>query len=140
MGASSSIAGVSHIHISLSTKFADNKKIIPQIVEKLEEKNIIVTITDSGRSTKEICSILKKADIIFYCSTQNYSTCAAQAIEYSYICENNTLTYNMIIDEYGNNTSYTKHIQSFLNNDGWEISSIDDFQHVLKEMNHKLLF
>lgn len=140
MGASSSFGSISHIHISLSTKFIDNKKIIPQIVKQLEDKNITVTITDSSRSTNEVCNILKKADVIFYCSSQGYSICATQAIEYSYICENNTVTYNMIIDEYGNNTLYTKHIQSFLNNDGWEISSIDDFQHVLKDMKHKLLF
>ena len=140
MGASSSITGVSHIHISLSTKFSDNKQIMQQIVEKLEEKNIIVTMTDLDRSTNEVCNLLKKADIIFYCSTQNYSTCAAQAIEYSYICENKTLTYNMIIDEYGNNTSYTKHIQSFINGEGWELSCIDDFQHVMKDLNNKLLF
>lgn len=136
MGASSSFLETNHIHISLSTKFIDDEKIVPKIVSKLKEKNIEVTLTQAGRSTKETCELMRKANIIFYCCTQNYAQCSAQALEYSYLIENEKMTYNIIIDPY-TESMFTEHIQSLFDNDAWKITSIDDFQHILKDLSLK---
>ena len=133
MGASSSFLEIRHIHISLSTKFADNDGIVQQMIRKLEEKNIHVTVTNNECSTKEVCELLKNADIIFYCCTQNYAQCSAQALEYSYLIENRKVTYDIIIDNY-KESRFTEYMQKLLDNNGWEITTIRDFQSVLKDI------
>ena len=137
MGASSSIVGGFHIHISLSTKYIDEDRIISEIVSKLRNNGIRVTITDPDSTTKNICDTLKSANIVIYCNTQNYGTCSTQAIEYSYLSENDTLTYNVIIDRY-KNSSYTNYMQGFLQGNGWELSSVDDIPKIIQDINRNV--
>lgn len=136
MGASSSFLEIRHIHISLSTKFADTDGIVQKMVGKLKEKNIEVTVTNNERSIKEVCELLKKADIIFYCCTQNYGQCSNQALEYSYLIENKKVTYDIIIDNY-KESIFTEYMQSLFDGQAWEITTIHDFQSILKDISVK---
>lgn len=137
MGASSSIVGNFHIHISLSTKFNDNDNMVKLIIEKLESQNIKITKTDPNQNTQEICNTIKKCNLVIYCNTQAYGTCSTQAIEYSYLMENEKKLYDLIIDPYNGN--FTQYIQGFLQGDGWEMSSVDDIPRIIRSINDRLV-
>ena len=137
MGASSSIVGNFHIHISLSTKFSDSDNMVKSIIEKLESQNIKITITDPNQSTQEICNTIKKCNLVIYCNTQAYGTCSTQAIEYSYLLENEKKLYELIIDPYNGN--FTQYIQGFLQGEGWEMSSVDDIPRIIRSINDRLV-
>lgn len=133
MGSSSSIVDSYHIHISLSTKHDKDKNALNDIILNLIESGITVTTTDSSLRQKETCNNLKNANVVIYCSTLNYGTCSTQAIEYSYLSENDILTYNVIVDPYENKT-FAKNIKRFIKGDGYEISSIDEIHKIIKQI------
>jgi protein-tyrosine-phosphatase len=137
MGASSSIVGNVHIHISLSTKFNDDGNMAKTIIEKLESQNVKITKTDPNQTTEQICNTIKKCDLVIYCSTQAYGTCSTQAIEYSYLMENDKKRYELIIDSYKGN--FTQYIQGFLQGEGWEMSSLDDIPRIIRSINDRLV-
>jgi len=137
MGASSSIVGNFHIHISLSTKFNDDGNMAKTIIEKLESQNVKITKTDPNQTTEQICNTIKKCDLVIYCSTQSYGTCPTQAIEYSYLMENDKKRYELIIDSYKGN--FTQYIQGFLQGEGWEMSSLDDIPRIIRSINDRLV-
>ena len=144
MGASSSVlvqnGSVFHIHISLSTKHLDNNHIIQDVVAKLRQIGFQVTTTDSisSTSTKEICETLRASDVVIYCSTQAYGSCVSQAIEYSYLSENDKIVYNVFMDDYENRT-FADHMQRLFEGDCWELSSVDDISAIVKDINQKVL-
>lgn len=140
MGASSSIIGASpfHIHISLSSKYIDEDKLIPKIVNKLQESGIHVTVTNAHHTVKTICETLKQANMVIYCTTQNYGSCVTQATEYSYLSENDKPVYNMIIDRYSNHL-FTEHVQELLNGKGWEMSSVQDIPSIIENINKQMI-
>ena len=144
MGASSSILAQNgsefHIHISLSTKYSDDNHIIQDVVSKLRQIGFRVTTTHSisSTSTKEICETLRASDVVIYCSTQNYGSCGSQAIEYSYLSENEKIVYNVIIDDYENHL-FADRMQRLFEGDGWELSSVDDISAIVKDINQKVL-
>jgi hypothetical protein len=137
MGATTSINSNFHIHISLSSKFIDKDNMVGTIIEKLESQNIKITKTDPNQNTQEICSTIKRCNLVIYCSTQAYGTCATQAIEYSYLMENEKKLYELIIDPYKGN--FTQYIQGFLQGDGWEMSSVDDIPRIIRSINDRLV-
>ena len=141
MGASSSVLANEdgyHIHISLSSKYVDDNQIIMGIVSKLRQTGFRVTITDPTFTTKEICETLKSANVVIYCTTQNYGVCGTQAMEFSYLAENDKISYNIIIDRYENRV-FAKHIQGFLQGRGWEMSSVEDIPLIVNDINHNAL-
>ena len=139
MGASISIMDHIHIHISLSTKFIDSHKIVTDMIRKLEEKTIKVTVTNNELSTKEIYDVLSTSNIIFYCHTQNYSSCSpTQAIEYNHLSNMQKPVYDIIIDHYPDKV-FTEHMQYVLDGYGWEIESANDIQNLLREIQVKYL-
>lgn len=133
MGSSTSVIGSYHIHISLSTKYNCDPNLITDLIASLNEKGIKVTVTDNSLSTKETCDILRNANLVVYCSTQNYGACSTQAIEYSYLSENNKLSYNVIIDEYENKL-FSQYLKTFMDGNEYEISSIQDIERVIQNM------
>ena len=48
MGSSNSVIELQHIHISLSTKYVDDKNFIHNIITNLEDTGFIVTKTDAS--------------------------------------------------------------------------------------------
>ena len=133
MGSSSSIIDGYHIHISLSTKHNHNKSNFENIISKLQESGITITVTDSSLTLKETCNNIKNANIVIYCTTQNYGPCCTQAIEYSYLSENEKLTYNVIVDPYQNKL-FSEHVQQYMDQKAHEISSVEDIEKVIQEV------
>lgn len=142
MGASSSVVPENgfHIHLSLSTKYLDKNHIIRDVVDKLRRIGFHVTTTNSisSTTTKEICETLRASDLVIYCSTQNYGLCASQAIEYSYLSENDKIAYNVIIDDFENRV-FADHMQRLFEGNGWELSSVHDISMIVKDINQKVL-
>jgi hypothetical protein len=135
MGSSNSVIELQHIHISLSTKYVDDKNFIHNIITNLEDTGFIVTKTDASMTTNEICKNIKNANIVIYCSTQSYGSCSTQAIEYSYLSENEKRTYNVVIDPYENRL-FMNHVQSMLDKKAMEISSVNDITNIINEIKN----
>ena len=135
MGASNSVIGNQYIHISLSTKFIDDKNFIDNIIHNLENTGFIVTKTNPSLTTTETCENIRKANIVIYCSTQSYGSCPTQAIEYSYLSENEKRTYNVVIDPYENRI-FMDHVQSILEKKAMEIASVNDIPNILKDIKN----
>ena len=138
MGASSSVSPFYHIHISVSTKFQDEHHIIHQIASKLRTHGIEVSITDSSKTTKEVCDTLKQSNMVIYCITQNYATCPMHALEYSYFAENEKPVYNLIVDR-ETNGDFTQRMQSLLEEQTWNVSSVQEIPSIIQNINHKML-
>jgi hypothetical protein len=137
MGATNSINSNFHIHISLSSNFIDKDSILSTIIEKLESKNIKITKTDSTQTTEDICNTIKRCNLVIYCSMLSHGTCVTQAIEYSYLMENEKKLYEVFIDPYKRN--FTQYIQGFLQDEGWEMSSVDDIPQIIRSINNRLV-
>ena len=135
MGASNSVIGNQYIHISLSTKFIDDKNFIDNIIRNLEDTGFIVTKTDPSLTTTQTCENIRKANIVIYCSTQSYGSCSTHAIEYSYLLENEKRTYNVVIDPYENRI-FMDHVQSMLEKKAMEIASVNDIPNILKDIKN----
>ena len=134
MGSSSSMVDSYYIHISLSTKHHHDKNAFTDTIEKMKEKGIYITVTDSSSTQKETCYNIKKANFVIYCNTQNYGACSTQALEYSYFSENNIVAYNVIVDPYENRL-FSAQIQAYMNgSDAHEISSIEDIEKVIRQV------
>ena len=138
MGASSSILDHYHIHISVSSKYEDDTHIVSGIAEKLREIGITVSVTDPSKSAKETCNTIKESNLVIYCMTQSYAACATQAIEYSYLAENNKPVYNVIVDRYDNRL-FADHMQYLLNGKGLEASTIKDIPSIIHKINSQVL-
>lgn len=138
MGGSSSIQNY-HIHMSLSSKFIDQHKIVENIINTLNLQNIKVTKTNASLSVNEICNIMKQADLIIYCNTQSCGTCPTQAIEFSYLMDNIKKKCDLIINPYENSSTYVSYIQGFLDNKGLEISSVEDIPHIINHINKQIM-
>ena len=139
MGASSSIDKSFCIHISVSSHYVDEGHVIRDMISKLKEAGFRITTTNTTKesSTKEICDAIRCADLVIYCNTQNYNTCSTQAIEYSYLSENKITCHHVIVDRYESRV-FASHIQRFLNNEGWELSSTQNIVSLVNTINNRV--
>lgn len=136
MGATTSINFSNNIHISISSKCYDYHNKLDLIIEKYKMKGINITKTDPSMSHNDICEVLYKTDTIIYCST-SCLTCPTQALEYSYLIDNEKKTVQLIINPYEN--KFTEYLQGFLNNEGIEIKNIEDIHDIILNMNKQII-
>jgi hypothetical protein len=136
MGASSSVNMLTppHIHISVPINRESYKHIIENIQRRLEKIGFIVTLTDNSVSKNVLYDTLRSSHAVIMCNCTNTTSCITQAMEYSYLVDNQKKAYQVIVDPY--NHAFLDSIQRILGDDAIPVTNIEDISCVINEINN----